>query len=92
MNTVSHSIEIGPVSRLVHRFGHLQAHPKLEILKQLQLSEEGREPNALFREFVARLKPSNPLDRDQLAALWRSIDAFHPKGPAQEGNQFLSAA
>lgn len=83
------AIEIGPVSRLVHRFGHLGITLKQQILNQLQLTEESQEPNARFRNFVATLKPQNPPDRSQLAVLWRNIDAVHPRGPAQEGNQFL---
>ncbi|MDB6030057.1 MAG: hypothetical protein JWM16_395 [Verrucomicrobiales bacterium] len=85
-----HAIEIGPISRLVHRFGHLGASPKKQILNQLQLAEEGQEPNTQFRNFIATLKPQNPPDRNQLATLWRNIDAVHPRGPAQEGNQFLA--
>lgn len=82
-------LEIGPVTRLVHRFNHLSVVPQRTILKEIHRGEDDLDPRILFREFVARLKPNEPVDRQQLAALWRSVDAAHPSGPAQEGNQFL---
>lgn len=87
------ALEIGPVTRLVHRFEHLPLVLQRTILKHLHRSEEDdRDPNVQFREFVATLKPKDAVDREQLAALWHRVDAAHPSGPAQEGNQFLSPA
>lgn len=92
MNLYSAPIEIGPLSRLVRRFDALELKPKLKILQDLQLPQDGQEPNAQFRNFIAALQPLSSPDRTRLAAVWRSVDGSHPQGPAHEGNQFLQPA
>ena len=80
-------LQIGPVTRLLHRFAHLAPERKAEIVQELSLQQQA--PNLELRKYVESLQPNREPDRDQLAALWARIDAAHPTGPAKEGNQFL---
>ncbi|HUR46837.1 MAG TPA: hypothetical protein VMZ27_13245 [Candidatus Saccharimonadales bacterium] len=89
-STAQTPLQIGPVTRLLHRFAHLTADRKAEIVRELSPEQQAAAaPNLEFRKYVASLQPAREADRDQLAALWARIDAAHPTGPAKEGNQFL---
>jgi len=84
------TLQIGPVTRLLHRFANLADERKAEIVRDLSLQQEAiTATNAQFRRFLETLRPTDDSDRDKLASLWARIDAAHPKGPAKEGNQFL---
>ena len=84
------ALQIGPVTRLLHRFANLADERKAEIVRDLRLQQEAMTAmNTQFRRFLETLTPANESDRDKLASLWARIDAAHPKGPAKEGNQFL---
>jgi hypothetical protein len=83
-------LQIGPVTRLLHRFASLADKGKVEVVKDLSLQEGAVTATTIqFRRYLETLRPSDDSDRTQLASLWARIDAAHPNGPAKEGNQFL---
>jgi hypothetical protein len=83
-------LQIGPITRLLHRFAGLEDERKVEVVKDLSLQEGPLTATTFqFRRYLETLRPSDDSDRTQLASLWARVDAAHPNGPAKEGNQFL---